>query len=103
MAVLGPESGFSFIALTNSHPMIGIGEIQLGKSLCPAEPIQQLANQRQRTSVFDSYIVKTPIIYAKAEASIRLLIEEDKCSGGELERPDEVISQVGFDVYFQRF
>ena len=70
MSVSGPESCLLFITFTNPHPIIGIGEIQLGESLCPAEPIQQLANQKQQISVFDSDIVKTPIIYTKAEASI---------------------------------
>ena len=83
--------------------MISIGEIQLGESLCPAEPIQQLTNQRQRILVFDGYIVEAPIIHAKAETSIRLPIKEDKCSSGGLGRLDKAIGQVGFDVCFQRF
>ena len=83
--------------------MISIGEIQLGKSSWLAKPIQQLANQRQWISVFDGYIVETPIIHTKAEASIWLLIKEDECSGGGLGRPDKAIGQVDFDVRFQCF
>ena len=101
MSVSDPESCFLFITFTNPHPIIGIGEIQLGESPCPAEPIQRLANQRQRISIFDGDIVKTPVIHTKAEASIWLPIEKNRCSGGGFGRPDKAIGQVGFDVGLQ--
>ena len=48
--------------------------------------------------VFDCDIVETPIIHTKAEASIWLLIEEDRCSGKGLGGPNKAVGQVGFDV-----
>ena len=42
--------------------MIDIGKIQLGESFCLIKPIKQLANQKQRISVFDSNIIEAPII-----------------------------------------
>ena len=98
MAILGLESGLPFIILINPYLIIGIDEIQLGESPCLAMPIQQFANQKQRISVFNGDIIKTPITHAKAEASIRLLIEEDKYSGGGLGRLDKAVSQVDFDI-----
>ncbi len=35
MATLGLEGRYLFIAFLNSHPMIGIGEIELGEMLSP--------------------------------------------------------------------
>ena len=99
--VSGLESCFLFINFTNPHPIIGIGEIQLGESPCPAKPIQRLANQRQRILIFDGDIVKTPIIHTKAEASIWLPIKKNRCSGGGFGRPDKAVGQVGFDVGLQ--
>ena len=83
--------------------MIGVGEIQLNKSLCPTEPIQQLVNQRQWILVFDSDIIKALIIYAKVEVSIWLLVKEDRCSGGGLGKLDKAIGQVGLDISLQGF
>ena len=83
--------------------MIGIGQIQLGESPCPSELIKGFPDERQRISVFDCDIVETPIIYTKAEASIRLPIEEDMCSGGGFGRADEPIGQIGLDVSLQGF
>ena len=57
------------------YPIISINEIQLDEFPCPAEPIQQLANQKQQILVFDGDIVKTSIIYIKAEAFIWLPIK----------------------------
>ena len=34
VAISGPKSGLSFISFANSHPVIGIGEVKLGKSPC---------------------------------------------------------------------
>ena len=39
MAVLDLKNYFLFIAFTNFYPIIGICEIQLGKSLCVAKLI----------------------------------------------------------------
>ena len=39
VAVSDLESSLSFITLTNSQSMIGIGEIQLGESPFPTKPI----------------------------------------------------------------
>ena len=83
--------------------MIGIGKIQLGESLCPTKPIQQLANQKQWILVFDDYIIEIPIIHAKAETFIWLSIEEDKCSSEGFGRLNKAVSQVDFDVSFQGF
>ena len=91
MTIPSPERHLLFVAFTNSYLMIGIGEIQLGKSLCLIEPIQQLANQRQRISVFSSDITEGPIIYAKTKASIWLPVEVDRCFGGGFERLDKAV------------
>ena len=48
--------------------------------------------------VFDSNIVKIPIIHTKVEASIWLLIKKNRCFGGGFERSDEAVGQIGFDV-----
>ena len=85
----------------NPHPIIGIGEIQLGKSLGLAKPIQQLANQKQQILVFDGDIIKTSIIHTKAEVSIWLSIKKNKCFGGGFGKPDEAVDQVGFDIGLQ--
>ena len=92
-----------FIAFTNSHLMIGVGEVQLGKSPSPAEPIQRFTNQRQRILVFDSDIIEAPIIHVKAEASIWLLVKEDRCSSGRLGRPYKAFGQIGLNISFQGF
>ena len=83
--------------------MISIREIQLGKSFCLTKLIQQFANQKQRILVFDDYIVKTTIIYTKWEASIWLPIKKDRCSSGELEKPDKAVGQIGFNLGFQLY
>ena len=101
VSVSGLKSCLSFITFINPHLIIGISEIQLGESLCPAKPIQQLANQRQRILVFDSDIDKTPIIHTKAEASIWLPIKKNKYSGGGFGKLNEAIGQVDFDVSLQ--
>ena len=101
MFVSDPESYLLFITFTNPYPIIGIDEIQLDESPCPAELIRQLANQRQWISVFDSDIMKTPIIYIKAEASIWLPIKKNRYSGRGFRKPDEAVGQVGFDVGLQ--
>ena len=46
VSVSDPKSCLLFITFTNPHLIIDIGEIQVGKSFCPAKPIQRLANQR---------------------------------------------------------
>ena len=48
--------------------------------------------------VFDNDVVEAPIIYVKAEASIWLLVEEDRCSGKGFGRPDKAVGQIGLDV-----
>ena len=99
--VLGPESCLPFITFTNLYPIIGIGEIQLGESPCPAKPIQRLANQKQQISIFDSDIVKTLIIHTKAKTSIWLPIKKNRCSGRGFGRLDEAVGQVDFNVSLQ--
>ena len=37
-------------------------------------------------------------MHTKAEASILLPIEKNKCFDGRFRRPDEVVGQVDFDV-----
>ena len=83
--------------------MIGVGEVQLGESPNLAKPIQWFTNQRQQILVFDSNIVEILIINAKAEASIWLLIEDDKCSNKGLGRPNKAVGQVGLNISFQDF
>ena len=78
--------------------MIGIGQILLGELLSLAKSIQWLTNQRQQILVFDSDVIEAPIIHAKAEAFIWLPIEEDRCSGGGLGRPNKTVGQVGLDI-----
>ena len=39
VAISGSENGLKFINFVNSHPMIGISEIQLGESFCLTKPI----------------------------------------------------------------
>ena len=55
--------------------MLGVDKVQLDEPTSPAKPIQQFTNQRQRISVFNSDIVKTPIIYVKIEASVWLPVK----------------------------
>ena len=97
------ECRLPFIAFTNPYTIIDIGKIQLGKSFCPTELIQRLANQRQWISVFDSNIIEALIIHAKAEASIWLPVEKDRCFSGGLRRSNKAVGQVGFDVSLQGF
>ena len=85
----------------NSHLIIVIGEIQLNKSLCPAESIQQLANQKQRILIFNGNIIKISIIYIKMETSIWLLIKKNKGFDRRYRRPNEAVGQVGFDIGLQ--
>ena len=91
------KSCFLFIIFPNSYPIIGIGKTQLDKSLYLAKPIQQLANQRQQILVFDGNIIKTPIIYTKAEVFIWLLVKYNKSSNRGLQRLDKAVGQVDFD------
>ena len=42
VAVCGPESSLLLISFTNSHPVIGTGEIELGKPPCSSQSIQRL-------------------------------------------------------------
>ena len=44
VSVFGLENYLSVITFTNLYLIIGIDKIQLGESLYPIEPIQQLAN-----------------------------------------------------------
>ncbi len=43
------------------------------------------------------------VIYAQSQATIWLLVKEDRYSGGGLGRPDKTVSQVIFDVSLQCF
>ena len=103
MSILGSKSYHPFIAFTNSHLMVGVGEVQLSEPPSLAKPIQQFTNQRQWIFVFDSDIVEILIIYIKAEAPIWLLIKQNRCTGRKFGKPDEVVSQVSFNVSFQQF
>ena len=44
VAVSSPESSLLLISITNSHPMIGTGEVELGKPLCSSQSIQRFPN-----------------------------------------------------------
>ena len=70
ITIPSPKRCLPFATFTNFYLMIGIDEIQLGKSLCLTMPIQRLANQRQWMLVFDSDFIEVPIIHTKAEAFI---------------------------------
>ena len=103
MTIPSPERHLPFVAFTNPYPIIGVGEVQLGKPSSLAEPIQQFTNQRQWILVFDNDIIEALIIHAKAEASIWLSIKEDKCSGGGLGKSNKAVGRVGLDVSLQGF
>ena len=70
MAVFGPESSLSLISFGNSHPVVGTGEIELGKPLYLPQSIQELSDKRQWISVLDCEVVKSLIINTKPEAAI---------------------------------
>ena len=70
VAVSGLESSLLLISFANSHPVVGTGELELGKLLCSPQSIQGLPNQRQWILVFDYEIVKFSIINTKLEATI---------------------------------
>ena len=42
VAVSGPESSLPLISFANSHPVIGTGEVELGKPPCSSQSIQRL-------------------------------------------------------------
>ena len=46
VAVSGPESSLPLISFTNSHLVIGTGEVKLGKPSCLFQSIQRLPDQR---------------------------------------------------------
>ncbi len=46
MAIVGFEGYFSFIAFSELHLIVGMGQIKLGKMLSPTYSIQLFSNQR---------------------------------------------------------
>ena len=103
VAVSGPKSSFSLIFFANSHLVIGACEVKLRKPLCLPQLIQKLPNQRQWISVLHSEVVKSPIMNAKLETAIWLLIKKDGSSYWGFGGSDETIFQVGLNVNFQNF
>ena len=100
ISVLSLESCFLCIIFTNSHPIIGIDEIQLSKSSYSTNPIWQVANQRQQILVFNGDIVKTSIIHIKVKTSIWLPIKKNKYFGRRFEKSDEAVGQIDFNINF---
>ena len=77
VAVFGLKSSFLLISFASSHPVIGTGEVKLGKPSCLPQSIQGLPDQRQWILILNSEIVKSPRINVKLEAAIWLLIKKD--------------------------
>ena len=48
VTVSGPKGGLTLIAFSNSHPVVGTGQVQLGKTLGPTEAVKGLTYQGQR-------------------------------------------------------
>ena len=103
MAISGPKSSLLLISFTNSHPVIGICEVKLGKPSCLPQSIQGLLDQRKWILILDGEVVKTLIINAKLEAAIWLLIKKDRSSCWGFGGSDETIFQVSLNVSFQNF
>ena len=80
--------------------MIGVAQIDLCEDLCAVETIEHLRYEGEGETIFDSDLIETPVVDDEAQLAIRTRDEHDgSCSWG-LGRPDEAISQVGFQVSF---
>ena len=101
VTVSSPESSLLLIFFANSHPMIGTGEVELGKPLYLPQSIQRLPKQRQWVLVLDCEIIMSLIINTKLEATIWLLIKKDGSSFWEFRESDKTICQVSLNVSFQ--
>ena len=101
IAVSGPESSFPLISFTNSHPVIGTSEVELGKPPCSPQSIQGLLDQRKLILIFDGRVVKSLIINAKSEVAIWFFIKKDGSFFWGFGESDKTIFQFGLNVSFQ--
>lgn len=103
VAVSGPRSGRPFVTFSNSHPMVGTSQVQLGETLAPNEAVKGFTYQGQQVPILDGQVVEPSIIDTKAEASIRLPIKKNWYTRRRLRRSNKPVFQVGLDVSLRGF
>lgn len=69
VSVSDTKDYFPVISFSNSHQMINIIEIQLGKTLGLTQLIQCFTNQQKKIPVFEREVIKALIINTKAKIS----------------------------------
>lgn len=62
VAIPSLKSRFPYVFLLNLHLVIRVYQIQLDEAFGTAQTIKQLANQRQRISIFDGQVIETLIV-----------------------------------------
>lgn len=91
VTVSGPKGRLPFIAFSNSHPMVGAGQVKLDEALSSAQVVQGLINQGQRVPILDGQIGETSVIDTQAKATVWLPEKKNGSSSGGLGRPDKPI------------
>jgi hypothetical protein len=87
MPIAGPKSRLPLVSFTNSYIIVYILEIQLYKYLGPKEPVKGLINKRKRIPILDYNLIKAAIIDIKAQPSVLLRDEKDRCPCGAFTGP----------------
>lgn len=72
------KSCLLFIFFVNSHLIIKINQIKLGKLLSATQPISKIADEKQQISIFDDKIIKILIIDICTRTIIRLLKQKNR-------------------------
>lgn len=101
MSISGTKNCLPLVYFMYSYPVVGIGKIELVKSLSSAQSIQRFADQRQRVPILDSQIIEILVINKQAKAPIRLLNKENRCICRRLRKLYETIREIGFNISLQ--
>ena len=75
MTISSSKSHFLFIAFLDSHPIIGAGEVQLGKSLCTFQLIKGFTNKWEQIPILNDEVVKALVVNTNLKAPIGFLVK----------------------------
>ena len=78
LAKLGAEAGLPPVGFTNANLMVTLGEIELGKPLCPPRLVKESVNVGKRFYQGFRDGIKPPIVVADPPRSIRLAHKDNR-------------------------
>src|SRR6266404_795363 len=87
--------------MTDTNVVVSPTNVELGEVVGIMQLVNEVRDERERSCILDSDIIKTMIVLYRAEFAILLVYKEEEAGHGQLGRVDIALTKVVSNIIFQ--